>query len=62
MSIGEWLVLALTCLACIGGLFLAASSDGGAVYGFGLVVSAGAVSYAGVIIKRYFDRLDQARH
>jgi hypothetical protein len=64
VSIGEWCVLALACVAAIIGLLLAASNGEGATYGIGpgLGLFAGAVIYASCFIKRHFDRLDQARH
>lgn len=62
MSIGEWLVLALACAVGITGLFLAASDSGYTTYVIGLVLFVGAVAYTFVLIKRHFDRADQARH
>ena len=62
MSTGEWLVLALACGAGIVGLLLAASGDEGTIYVLGLGLFAGAVIYAGLFIKRHFDRLDRMRH
>jgi FtsH-binding integral membrane protein len=58
MSIGQFFVLALTGVAGIAGLFLAAEPDGGAIGTIGLAVFAAAVIYAFAIIKRHFDRLD----
>ena len=62
MSTGEWLVLALACGAGIVGLLLAASGDEGTIYVLGLGLFAGAVIYAGLFIKRHFDRQDGMRH
>ena len=61
MSIGEWLVLALACGAGIAGLLLAASGEEGTTYLLGMILFAGAVVYAGLFIKRHFDRIDRAR-
>ncbi len=61
MSIGEWLVLALACGAGILGLLLAASAEGKTIYALGLGLFAGAVIYAFLLVKRYFDRLDRTR-
>lgn len=59
MTLGEWLVLALACGAAIAGLLLAASNPEGATYGMGLGLFGAAVIYAGVFIKRHFDRSEQ---
>ena len=58
----EWLVLALACAVGITGLFLAASESGNTTYVIGLILFAGAVAYAFRMVKRYFDKLDEARH
>ena len=63
MSNGEWLVLALACGAGIVGLLIAASGGGeGTTYTVGLGLFVAAVIYAFHFVKRYFDRVDQARH
>jgi hypothetical protein len=62
VSTGDWLVLALACGAGIVGLLLAASGDEGMIGVLGLGLFAGAVIYAGLFIKRHFDRLDGMRH
>ena len=62
MAIDQWVVLLLTIAAAIVGLFLAASGETGVMYALGLLLFAAAVVYAFVLIKRHFDRVDQARH
>jgi hypothetical protein len=61
VSLGEWLVLALACVAGTTGLFLAASQSGGTTYTIGLALFVGAVAYAFQLVKRHFDRVDQVR-
>jgi hypothetical protein len=62
VSNGEWLVLALACVAAIAGLLVAASGNGDTTYWLGIALFAGAVVYVGLFIKRHFDRLDHAQH
>ena len=62
MSLMQWVVLLITCLVGIFGLFLAADAGSGTLYGIGLLVFVAAVVYAFVLVKQYFDRLDAARH
>ena len=62
MSIGEWVVLAITCGLGVIGLLIAASQGEGATYGIGLAMFAAAIVYVFVVLKRHFDRIDQARH
>ena len=62
MSIGEWLVLMLTAVVGITGLFLAASEGGHTTYVIGLALFAAAITYAFRLVKRHFDRVDQMRH
>lgn len=62
VAIDQWVVLLLTIAAAIVGLFLAASGETGVMYALGLLLFAAAVVYAFVLIKRHFDRVDQARH
>lgn len=61
MSIGEWLVLAMACGAGVLGLLLASSSAGETISVLGMALFVGAVIYAGLFVKRHFDRLDQQR-
>jgi hypothetical protein len=51
-------VLALTALVGIAGLFLAAAPEGGFSSGLGFAVFVAAVIYAFALIKRHFDRID----
>jgi membrane protein implicated in regulation of membrane protease activity len=59
VSNGEWLVLVLACGVAIVGLLLAASNPQGASYWAGLALFVAAVIYAGLVIKRYFDRVER---
>jgi hypothetical protein len=52
-------VLAVTCGVGVIGLLIAASSDDGNGYAFGLMLFVGAVIYAFIQIKQHFDRVDQ---
>ncbi len=61
MALSEWLVLALSCVAAVVGLMLAASEGEGTTYTIGLGLFVAAVIYAFYLIKRYFDRLEQTR-
>jgi hypothetical protein len=58
MDLIGWLILAITILVAIGGLFLA--DAGGGVYGLGLALFVVAVVFAFWFIKRFFDRVDAA--
>ncbi len=62
VTIGKWLVLALASGAGIFGLLLASSGAEGILYELGLGLFVSAVVYISLLIKRHFDRLDQARH
>jgi len=62
MSLDQWFVLALTCVAAVVGLLVAAGGGTGTSYGLGLVLFAAAVVYAFYLVKRHFDRIDQMRH
>jgi len=62
MSLKQWLLLLLTCLVGIMGLFVTSSSPDGPGYVIGLLVFIGAVVYGIVQVKLYFDRLDAGRH
>ena len=62
MELTEWLILLVAVFAGIGGLFLAAGSEGGATYLIGLLVFAAAVVVAFARIKRHFDRADARGH
>lgn len=62
MPTDQWLILALTIVVAIVGLFLAASGNTGIMYAAGLLLFAAAVVYAFILIKRHFDRVDQMRH
>jgi uncharacterized membrane protein HdeD (DUF308 family) len=62
MEPGEWLVLLLTVAAALAGLFVASGAGEGTSYILGLLVAIGAVAYAFIYIKRYFDRIDASRH
>jgi len=62
MSLTQWLLLLLTCLVGILGLFLAADAGEGTLYGIGLLMFAAAVVHAFALVKRHFDRLDGERH
>jgi hypothetical protein len=61
MTVREWLLLIVTTLVGLGGLFFASSPSGGASYGLGLAIFGVALIYAFVLIKQYFDRLDSGR-
>ncbi len=61
MSNGEWLVLALACGVAIVGLLVAASNPQGTSYWAGLALFVAAVAYSGLLIKRYFDRVERQR-
>ena len=62
MSLTQWVMLLITCLLGIVGLFLAAGAGSGMFYGIGLLLFAAAVVYAFALVKQYFDRLDAQRH
>jgi hypothetical protein len=62
VSVQQWFILLLTCLVAIFGLFVAAGSEQGTMYAFGLLLFAAAVIYAFRQVKLYFDRIDQLRH
>lgn len=62
MSNNEWLVLALACGVAIVGLLLAASNPQGTSYWVGLALFVAAIIYSGLIIKRYFDRIERQGH
>jgi hypothetical protein len=62
MSLTQWVMLLITCLIGIFGLFLAAGTGSGTFYGIGLLLFAAAVVYAFALVKQYFDRLDAQRH
>jgi hypothetical protein len=62
MTLTQWLLLLIACLAAILGLFLAANSGGGMLYGLGLLGFVAAVVYAFALVKRYFDQIDAGRH
>jgi hypothetical protein len=62
MSLRQWLLLLVTCLVAIAGLFLAANAGEGTSYGIGLLAFAAAVVYGFALVKQYFDRLDAERH
>lgn len=61
MSNGEWLMLVLACGVAIAGLLLAASNPQGTSYWFGLALFVIAVIYSGLVIKRYFDRIEREK-
>lgn len=60
MSLGQWFVLAVTCIVGVIGLLLAASG-GENSYALGLMLFVGAVIYAFILIKQHFDRVDGLR-
>ena len=62
MAIGEWFVLAVACAVAVVGLMVAASGTGGSTYCIGMSLFVVAVAYAFILVKRYFDRIDAARH
>jgi hypothetical protein len=62
VSVQQWFILLVTCVVGIVGLFVAAGSEQGTMYAFGLLLFAAAVVCAFRQVKVYFDRLDQARH
>ncbi len=62
MSLRQWLLLLLTCLVGIAGLFVTANSPEGSGYVIGLLVFIAAVVYGLVQVKQYFDRLDAEKH
>jgi len=62
MSLRQWLLLLVTCLVGIVGLFLAANTGGGTLYGIGLLGFAASVVYGFALVKQHFDRLDAERH
>jgi hypothetical protein len=62
MSLRQWLLLLITCLVAIFGLFLAANASEATFYGIGLLGFAAAVVYGFVLVKQHFDRLDAERH
>jgi len=62
MTMRECLLLILTALVALFGLFFAAGGDAGANYGLGLAIFGVALIYAFVLIKQYFDRTDAGRH
>jgi hypothetical protein len=62
VSVQQWFVFLLTCVVAIFGLFVAAGSEQGTMYAFGLLLFAAAIVYAFRQVKQYFDRVDQARH
>jgi hypothetical protein len=57
VSLGQWFVLAVTCVVGVIGLLLA-SSGGENIYALGLMLFVGAVIYAFILIKQHFDRVD----
>ncbi len=61
MSLGEWLVLALACVAGVGGLLLASYGEADTTYALGFILFIGAVIYVARFIKRHFDYIDQGR-
>lgn len=62
MTIRECLLLILTVLVALGGLFFASGTGGGANYGLGLAIFGAALICAFVLIKQYFDRVDSGQH
>jgi hypothetical protein len=62
MVLRDWLLLLVTTLVGLGGLFYASSGSGGPSYGIGLVIFALAIVYAFYQVKQYFDRVDSERH
>jgi hypothetical protein len=62
MPLTQWLLLLLTSLVGIIGLFIASGAGGGTAYGIGLLVFAAAVVYAFFLLKRHFDCIDAERH
>lgn len=62
VSLGEWLVLFLACVAAIVGLLLASSDGEGTTYTIGVMLFVAAVLYAFHWVKCYFDRVDGTRH
>ncbi len=62
MPLTQWLLLLMSCLVGIAGLFLAADAGEGTLYAVGLLLFAAAVVCAFALVKRHFDRLDAERH
>jgi hypothetical protein len=60
VTIGRWVLLALCALVGLGGLNLAAHGGDPATYPMGMLLFAGAVVYAFMLIKRVFDRQEGA--
>ena len=53
-------MLVLSCGAAIVGLLVAASDGQGTTYTIGVMLFVAAVIYAFYLVRRYFDRADQA--
>ncbi|HEX5327548.1 MAG TPA: hypothetical protein VFW75_12830 [Acetobacteraceae bacterium] len=60
MELSEWIVLLVTIIVAIFGLFLVRA--GGGVYALGVAVFVLAVIFGLWFIKRHFDRIDAGRH
>jgi len=61
VSIRQWFVFAVTCGVGVIGLLIAASGGEGNSYALGLMLFVGAVIYAFIQIKQYFDSVDRMR-
>ena len=62
MEIREWLLLLVTVLVGLVGLFWASGPEAGASYGFGLLLFGAAVVCGFLLVKQHFDRIDSGRH
>jgi hypothetical protein len=62
MSLMQCVLLLITCLVGVVGLFVAADAGSGTFYGVGLLVFAAAVVYAFILVKQYFDHFDAGGH
>jgi hypothetical protein len=62
MELRGWLLLIITTIIGLGGLFYAATPNAGPSYGIGLAVFGAAIVFAFAQIKQYFDRIDAGRH
>lgn len=61
MTIGRWVLLALSALVGLGGLNLAAHGGDPATFPMGMLLFAGAVIYAFMVIKHVFDQQEGTR-
>lgn len=58
MELNDWLMLLVAVVVGVAALFVAASSPGGTMAGFGLAIFVAAAAYAIYVIKRHFDRAE----